>query len=89
MKQIACLEACKKLHEIGALTDNLVPDIVVEEGTVQECGNFIVLEPFIPSCFDCLPLYNVFFNIGRSLAFSPPGLLFLNLLIATFACLTV
>jgi endoribonuclease Dicer len=53
MKQIACLEACKKLHEIGALTDNLVPDIVVEEGTVQECGNFFVWEPFIPSCFDC------------------------------------
>jgi endoribonuclease Dicer len=41
VKQTACLEACKKLHEIGALTDNLVPDIVVEEGTGQECGNFL------------------------------------------------
>jgi endoribonuclease Dicer len=43
VKQTACLEACKKLHEIGDLTDYLVPDIVVEEGDVQECGNFILL----------------------------------------------
>ncbi|KAJ9546095.1 hypothetical protein OSB04_025802 [Centaurea solstitialis] len=28
LKQLACLEACKKLHEMGALTDNLVPDTV-------------------------------------------------------------
>ncbi|KAK9075164.1 hypothetical protein SSX86_003484 [Deinandra increscens subsp. villosa] len=26
LKQLACLEACKQLHMIGALTDNLVPD---------------------------------------------------------------
>ncbi|CAB4316121.1 unnamed protein product [Prunus armeniaca] len=37
LKQIACFEACKQLHQIGALTDNLVPDIVEEEGT-QELG---------------------------------------------------
>ncbi|GLT72572.1 hypothetical protein SLA2020_444960 [Shorea laevis] len=43
VKQTACLEACKKLHEIGALTDHLVPDIVVEEGDAKECGN----EPYI------------------------------------------
>jgi endoribonuclease Dicer len=42
VKQTACLEACKKLHEIGALTDNLVPDIGVEEGDAQKCGNFIL-----------------------------------------------
>ncbi|KAI3762292.1 hypothetical protein L1987_52717 [Smallanthus sonchifolius] len=28
LKQLACLEACKQLHKIGALTDNLVPDTV-------------------------------------------------------------
>lgn len=28
LKQLACLEACKQLHEMGALTDNLVPDTV-------------------------------------------------------------
>ncbi|KAK9292106.1 hypothetical protein L1049_020064 [Liquidambar formosana] len=39
LKQIACLEACKQLHKIGALTDNLVPDMVVEEAVSQEFGN--------------------------------------------------
>ncbi|KAB1200469.1 hypothetical protein CJ030_MR0G007159 [Morella rubra] len=38
LKQTACLEACKQLHEIGALTDNLVPDVVVEEADSQESG---------------------------------------------------
>ncbi|KAI3807875.1 hypothetical protein L1987_23811 [Smallanthus sonchifolius] len=28
LKQLACLEACKQLHKVGALTDNLVPDTV-------------------------------------------------------------
>jgi hypothetical protein len=63
MNQTTCLEPSKKHHEIGDLTDNLVPDNVVDQGTAQECGNVIVLDPFIPSCFHCLPLYscNVFF----------------------------
>ncbi|KAL2341556.1 hypothetical protein Fmac_009496 [Flemingia macrophylla] len=39
LKNIACLEACKQLHIIGALTDNLVPDIVIEEAEVEEFGN--------------------------------------------------
>ncbi|TKY72393.1 Endoribonuclease Dicer-like 2 [Spatholobus suberectus] len=39
LKNIACLEACKQLHKIGALTDNLVPDIVTEEAEVEEFGN--------------------------------------------------
>ncbi|KAJ6891882.1 hypothetical protein NC651_025165 [Populus alba x Populus x berolinensis] len=39
LKQKAFLEACKQLHLIGALTDNLVPDIVVEEAAAQEDGN--------------------------------------------------
>nr|CAD1820291.1 unnamed protein product [Ananas comosus var. bracteatus] len=30
LKQIVCLEACKKLHEIGALTDYLLPECVVQ-----------------------------------------------------------
>ncbi|XP_021282374.1 endoribonuclease Dicer homolog 2 isoform X1 [Herrania umbratica] len=38
LKQEACFEACKQLHEIGALTDNLVPDIVVEEADAGEIG---------------------------------------------------
>ncbi|XP_031279444.1 endoribonuclease Dicer homolog 2-like, partial [Pistacia vera] len=38
LKQTACLEACKQLHKIGALTDNLVPDIVVEEADAQKSG---------------------------------------------------
>ncbi|XP_052735388.1 endoribonuclease Dicer homolog 2 isoform X6 [Vigna angularis] len=36
LKNIACLEACKQLHKIGALTDNLVPDIVIEEAEMEE-----------------------------------------------------
>ncbi|CAJ1794964.1 unnamed protein product [Sphenostylis stenocarpa] len=39
LKNIACLEACKQLHKIGALTDNLVPDIVIEAAEVEEFGN--------------------------------------------------
>ncbi|XP_052735386.1 endoribonuclease Dicer homolog 2 isoform X4 [Vigna angularis] len=39
LKNIACLEACKQLHKIGALTDNLVPDIVIEEAEMEEFGN--------------------------------------------------
>ncbi|KAG8641560.1 hypothetical protein MANES_12G002800v8, partial [Manihot esculenta] len=38
LKQKACLEACKQLHKIGALTDYLVPDIVMEEAVAQEIG---------------------------------------------------
>ncbi|PNY11877.1 endoribonuclease dicer 2-like protein, partial [Trifolium pratense] len=39
LKNIACLEACKQLHKIGALTDNLVPSILVEEAEAEEFGN--------------------------------------------------
>ncbi|XP_065875408.1 endoribonuclease Dicer homolog 2-like [Euphorbia lathyris] len=39
LKQKACLEACKRLHEIGALNDNLVPDMIIEEALAQEVGN--------------------------------------------------
>lgn len=39
LKRKACLEACKQLHQIGALTDNLVPNIVSEEAVVEELGN--------------------------------------------------
>ncbi|KAL8144233.1 hypothetical protein V2J09_017265 [Rumex salicifolius] len=39
LKRLACLEACKKLHQMGALNDNLVPDTVVEEAEVQELEN--------------------------------------------------
>lgn len=38
LKQLACFEACKQLHQIGALTDNLVPDIVVEEADAQDAS---------------------------------------------------
>lgn len=39
LKQIACLEACKQLHQIGALTDNLVPDMVMEEDNLKELAS--------------------------------------------------
>lgn len=46
LKQKACFEACKQLHEIGALTDNLVPDIVAEEADAGEIGNNYALPSF-------------------------------------------
>lgn len=39
MKQLAFLEACKELHNVSALTDNLVPDIMEEEVIITELGN--------------------------------------------------
>lgn len=39
LKQMACFEACKQLHMIGALTDNLIPAIVVEEAIAPVVGN--------------------------------------------------
>jgi hypothetical protein len=76
MNQTTCPEPSKKHHEIGDLTDNLVPDIVVEQGTAQEYGNVIVLDllflpPFIVFHFILalmvfyffLFIYFLFFNI--------------------------
>ncbi|MQL91413.1 hypothetical protein Taro_024009 [Colocasia esculenta] len=41
LKHIACLEACKKLHELHALTDNLLPWCEVEDKAAdQESGCF-------------------------------------------------
>ncbi|OWM72300.1 hypothetical protein CDL15_Pgr018185 [Punica granatum] len=31
LRKIACFEACKQLHRYGALTDDLIPDVVVED----------------------------------------------------------
>ncbi|XP_074323641.1 endoribonuclease Dicer homolog 2-like isoform X2 [Apium graveolens] len=39
LKQLACLEACKMLHKMGALTDNLVPDMVEEEEDAKGMGH--------------------------------------------------
>ncbi|XP_073032399.1 endoribonuclease Dicer homolog 2-like [Primulina eburnea] len=36
LKQLACLEACKQLHQVGELTDNLVPNTLEEEADTQE-----------------------------------------------------
>ncbi|XP_019181512.1 PREDICTED: endoribonuclease Dicer homolog 2-like [Ipomoea nil] len=38
LKQLACLEACKQLHQAGALTDNLVPNIMEETEVIEESG---------------------------------------------------
>ncbi|KAJ4968818.1 hypothetical protein NE237_015519 [Protea cynaroides] len=39
LRKVACLEACKKLHEIGALTENLLPKLVEDEASAQMIGN--------------------------------------------------
>ncbi|CAH8386214.1 unnamed protein product [Eruca vesicaria subsp. sativa] len=38
LKQAACLEACIQLHQAGALTDYLVPDMVLKESVQQKLG---------------------------------------------------
>ncbi|CAH2055216.1 unnamed protein product [Thlaspi arvense] len=38
LKQAVCLEACIQLHKAGALTDHLVPDMVVAENVEQKLG---------------------------------------------------
>lgn len=43
LKKLACLEACKKLHQIGALTDNLVPEIVEEEKDAQDISGMVLI----------------------------------------------
>ncbi|WCJ38880.1 dicer-like 2 [Euphorbia peplus] len=40
LKKKACLEACKQLHQVGALDDNLVPDTVIEAMS-QEVENMV------------------------------------------------
>ncbi|XP_071920504.1 endoribonuclease Dicer homolog 2 isoform X4 [Coffea arabica] len=58
LKQLACLEACKQLHQIGALTDYLVPDIVEEEAQAQELCRQPYVEEQVqyvpPELVDCL-----------------------------------
>ncbi|KAK1273870.1 hypothetical protein QJS04_geneDACA021907 [Acorus gramineus] len=45
LKQILCLEACKKLHEIGALTDYLLPEFGTEaEGSLLDIGDYSYLD---------------------------------------------
>ncbi|KAL8511973.1 hypothetical protein ACS0TY_018436 [Phlomoides rotata] len=51
LKQLACLEACKKLHQVGALTDNLVPDIVGEEAEDLNYGS----EPYLDEHVKYIP----------------------------------
>nr|GMD70111.1 endoribonuclease Dicer homolog 2-like [Ipomoea batatas] len=41
LKQLACLEACKQLHQAGALTDNLVPNIMEETEVIEESGSVL------------------------------------------------
>ncbi|WOK91952.1 endoribonuclease [Canna indica] len=52
LKQVVCLEACKKLHEIGALDNNLLPvsGIEVEDDTQQS-----VVEPYEDEQDDYFP----------------------------------
>jgi len=39
LNQLACSEAGKKIHQSGASTDNLVPDIVADEADARGLGN--------------------------------------------------
>lgn len=46
LKRIVCLEACKKLHQVGALNDNLLPhsDSSIDDDDaigLQNCTSFL------------------------------------------------
>lgn len=41
LKQAVCLEACIQLHKVGALSDHLVPDMVVAETVEQKLGTLL------------------------------------------------
>lgn len=43
LKQAACFEACFQLYLVDALTDHLVPDMVLKETVQQNLGNFLLL----------------------------------------------
>ncbi|KAK9919220.1 hypothetical protein M0R45_027830 [Rubus argutus] len=68
LKKIACFEACKKLHKIGALTDNLVPDIVMEEAPQEferepydeEQPSYVPSEMVRPCSTDASILYHCY-----------------------------
>ena len=55
LKNYACLEACKKLHELGALTDSLVPDIVMEERLMKETGMCCLALQLYTSAYEHVP----------------------------------
>ncbi|PRQ41503.1 putative ribonuclease III post-transcriptional gene silencing PAZ-Argonaute family [Rosa chinensis] len=69
LKKIACFEACKQLHKIGALTDNLVPDIVMEEAPQdfenepydEEQSSYVPSELVKPCPTDTSILYHCYF----------------------------
>nr|XP_011466081.1 PREDICTED: endoribonuclease Dicer homolog 2 [Fragaria vesca subsp. vesca] len=68
LKKIACFEACKQLHNIGALTDNLVPDIVMEEAPQEsehapydeEQSSYVPIELVKPSSAGTSILYHCY-----------------------------
>ncbi|KAK9924032.1 hypothetical protein M0R45_032421 [Rubus argutus] len=68
LKKIACFEACKKLHKIGALTDSLVPDVVMEEAQQEferepydeEQANYVPTELVKPCSNDASMLYHCY-----------------------------
>ncbi|PIA63179.1 hypothetical protein AQUCO_00200892v1 [Aquilegia coerulea] len=44
LKKLVCLEACRKLHEIGALTDYLLPESVKDEINEYHSGDICIDE---------------------------------------------
>ncbi|GLJ06774.1 hypothetical protein SUGI_0047880 [Cryptomeria japonica] len=68
LKQVACLEACKKLHVAGALTDYLVPAKEEEEDEIGIEKVFLYMAKVPFHCYIlsfrekfsyCVPFYNV------------------------------
>lgn len=53
LKQLAALEACKLLHQVGELTDNLVPNILEEEADTEESGISLIFFLFLKNVSYC------------------------------------
>ncbi|KAF8089861.1 hypothetical protein N665_0495s0010 [Sinapis alba] len=90
LKQAACLEACIQLYKAGALTDNLVPDMVLKETVQQKLGKIhydteqpSYFPPELVSQFSALSQTTYHFYSIRMKSDSPRNLHFNDILLGT------
>lgn len=90
LKQSACLEACIQLHQAGALTNHLVPDMVLKETVQQKLGKIhydpeqpSYFPPELVSQFSALPQTTYHFYSIRMKSEFPRSLHFNDILLGT------
>ncbi|KAG2272796.1 hypothetical protein Bca52824_067351 [Brassica carinata] len=90
LKQAVCLKACIQLHQAGALTDHLVPDMVLKETVQQKLGKIhydteqpSYFPPELVSQFSALPQTTYHFYSIRMKSEFPGNLHFKDILLGT------